>query len=162
MSITISTIAAEARARSSRPVEVRFRAVSSALSSFWPEAASAFARCAGFSYSAKERTSADRRDHPEDDRGDHPAVPDLEGVAQDRKPDPEANRTHEPEDGRGGSDNRDPVQAERQARSVGREQRDDDDPGHHERTHERRGAEQVKREDPVLEVHPLGAICSTT
>ena len=41
-------------------------------------------------------------------------------------------------------------------------QRDDDDPGHHERADERRGEQQVNREDPVLEGHALGAICSTT
>ena len=36
MSITISTIAAEARARSSSPVEVRFKLVSSMLGPVWP------------------------------------------------------------------------------------------------------------------------------
>ena len=56
MSITISTIAADARARSRSPVGVRFKAVSSALGPVWPEATSALAFSTGFAYSAKERT----------------------------------------------------------------------------------------------------------
>ena len=52
-----------------------------------------------------------------------------------------------------GSDHRDPVEAERRVRGVGRAQRDDDDPGHDERADERRREQQMNREDPVFEGH---------
>jgi len=58
MSITISTIAADARTRSRRPVEARFDAVSSALGAVSPAAMSARAFSTGFAYSMKERHSA--------------------------------------------------------------------------------------------------------
>jgi hypothetical protein len=58
MSITMRTIAAEATARSTRPVEVRFSAVSSALASDVPELMSAFAFSIGLAYSTNERSSA--------------------------------------------------------------------------------------------------------
>jgi hypothetical protein len=57
-SITISTIATEARTRSRRPVEERFAAVRSALGPVWPAAMSARAFSTGFAYSTKERHNA--------------------------------------------------------------------------------------------------------
>jgi hypothetical protein len=58
LSITISTIVIDAKARNRRPVGARFAAVSSALGLVWPAATSARAFSTGFPCSAKERHSA--------------------------------------------------------------------------------------------------------
>ena len=58
MSMTISTIAAEASPRSKSPVDVRFSAVSSSLGPASPDAISSLAFATGFAYSTKERSTA--------------------------------------------------------------------------------------------------------
>ena len=153
MSITISTIAADARTRSRRPVEARFDAVSSALGAVSPAAISARAvldRLRVLDEGAPQRR---RRDDPQDDRRDHPSVPDVKGVAQDREPDPEGDRADQPDDRRDGAHHRDSTESNRLARSMNREKGDNDDPRHDERAHERCCAQQVEREDPILEGH---------
>jgi hypothetical protein len=58
MSMTISTIAAEARPRSKSPVEVLFRAVSSSLGPVRPDAISSLAFATGFAYSTNDLSTA--------------------------------------------------------------------------------------------------------
>ena len=61
-----------------------------------------------------------------------------------------------------GRDHRYPVEAECVAGRICCAQREDHDPGHHQRAHKCRCEQKVHCEDPVLEGHALGAICSTT
>ena len=153
MSMTISTIAAEPRARSSEPGrgavqggELRARAGLAGGGEH-----SRFLD--GLRVLGEGAQQRHRRDRPEHDRCDHPAVPELEVVAQDREPDPETDRADEADHGRAGPDDRDPVEAQRRRRRIGRAERDDNDPGHHKRTHQRRRGQQMQRENPVLEAH---------
>ena len=161
--MTISTIAAEARARSRSPVDVRFRAMSSLA---WAGATGLdqlFRLQRRFPVLDERAKQRHRRDSPENDRPDHPAVPRVELRAQDRDPDPENDRAEETEDDRDRSDHRHPVETERLGGGVNRAHRDDDDPGHDKSANERCREQQVKGEDPVLKAHlktAYGRLCA--
>ena len=100
-----------------------------------------------------------RRDRPQHDRRDHPAVPDLVRVEGDREPDAEDDRSdrarRRPRRCR-------PAATPAEARDLlGAARRVDvtttTDPEEHDRADEREGAQQVEGEDPVVQLHAAQA-----
>ncbi len=93
------------------------------------------------------------REHPEDERGDDPRIPDVVSAEGEREPDAEDDRPGRSDPDAGVADLHDRPHAKRAVRRVGGSDGDDQDPEEDDGRDVRECAQDVEREDPVIEAH---------
>ena len=92
-------------------------------------------------------------EHPENERGDDPRVPDVVSADGEREPDAEDDGAGGPDCDAGVPDLHDGSHAERAVRRVGGADGDDEDPEEDDRRDVRERTQDVEGEDPVVEAH---------